>query len=103
MIPAGEGWALEALVPRFNATVQYHQIEIPHTTLIAVPLRARSALLAGLVRAMEAPGLAINAMWAATTGSGRAHFDYILADMLHEHGARLKIAASMRIEPVQVS
>lgn len=93
MIPAGEGRALDALVPHFNAAVRYHRIEIPRTTLIAVPLRARSALLAGLVRAMEAPGLAINAMWAATSGSDRAHFDYVLADMLHERRPRLKIAA----------
>lgn len=93
MIPAGEGRALAALVPGFDATVRDHRIAIPRTTLIAVPVRARTALLAGLALAMEAPGPAIDAMWAATSGTDRAHFGYVLADMAAERRARLRIAA----------
>ena len=93
MIPAGEGRALNALVPGFDTAVCHHRIAIPRTTLIAVPLPARTALLAGLARAMEAPRPAIDAMWAMTSGADRAHFGYILADMLAERRARLRIAA----------
>ena len=93
MIPAGEGKALDALVPGFDAAVHHHQIAIPRTTLIAVPVPARTALLAGLALAMEAPGAAIDAMWAVTSGADRAHFGYVLEDMPAERRARLRIAA----------
>lgn len=92
MIPAGEGRTLEALVPGFAAAVRDHRIAIPRTTPIAVPLPARTALLAGPVLAMEAPGPAIDAMGAMTSGPDRAHFGYVLAGMPAERRARLRIA-----------
>ena len=42
---------------------------------------------------MGAPGPAIDAMWAVTSGADRAHFGYILADMPAERWARRRIAA----------
>ena len=66
------------MVPGFDAAIKRHGIAIPHTSLIEVPLPARTGLLAGLALAAEEPDGAIRAMWAATSGTHRAHFGFVL-------------------------
>ena len=77
-----EGWTLNAVVPGFDAALERHGIAIPRTTLINVPLPVRTALLAGFALASEDPAPAIQAMWATTSGMHRAHFGFVLSDMM---------------------
>ena len=88
-----DGWTLDAVVPGFDAALERHGIAIPRTTLINVPLPVRTALLAGFALASEDPAPAIQAMWARTSGTHRAHFRYVLTDLPGGHRFRPLIAA----------
>ncbi len=81
-----QGWTLDAVVPGFDAALERHGIAIPRTTLINVPLPVRTALLAGLALATRDPEATIKAMWATTSGLHRAHFGFVLSDMLRSTG-----------------
>ncbi len=82
-----------SLVPGFDAALEQHGIAIPRTTRISVPLPVRTALLAGFALASEDPAPTIRAMWTKTSGMHRAHFRYVLTDMLGGQRFRLMIAA----------
>ncbi len=88
-----QGWTLDAVVPGFDAALEQHGIAIPRTTRISVPLPVRTALLAGFALATEDPATTIRAMWAKTSGMHRAHFRYVLTDMLGGQRFRPLIAA----------
>lgn len=81
------GKALDVVVPGFDAAIKRHGIAIPPTSLIDVPLPARIGLLAGLALAAEEPEGAIRAMWAATSGMHRAHFGFVVTEMLQSTGS----------------
>ncbi len=80
-IPEHGGRTLDAVVPGFNATLDRHGIAIPFTSLIDVPLPVRTALLAGLVLALEEANVAIPAIWNATSGMHRTHLGFVLTDL----------------------
>ena len=69
------------VVPGFNATLDRHGIAIPFTSLIDVPLPVRTALLAGLVIALEEANVAIPAIWNVTSGMHRTHLGFVLTDL----------------------
>lgn len=75
------GRALNVVVPGFDNAIKRYGIAIPHTSLIDVPLPARTGLLAGLALVAEEPEGAIRAMWAATSDMHRAHFGFVVAEM----------------------
>jgi len=81
-----DGWTLDAVVPGFDAALERHGIAIPRTTLINMPLPVRTALLAGLALATRDPEATIKAMWATTSGMHRAHFGFVLSEMLRSTG-----------------
>lgn len=83
-IPDHGGRTLDVIVPGFDAAVEQHGIAIPNTSLINVPLPARTALLAGLTFATEEFRAAAEAMCNVTSGMHRAHFGYV-ADRVYAH------------------
>jgi len=80
-IPEHGGRTLDAVVPGFNATLDRHGIAIPFTSLIDVPLPVRTALLAGLVFALEEANVSIPAIWNVTSGMHRTHLGFVLTDL----------------------
>ena len=81
-----QGWTLDAVVPGFDAALERHGIAIPRTTLINLPLPVRTALLAGFVLAARDPKATTKEMWATTSGMHRAHFGFVLSDLLRSTG-----------------
>lgn len=75
------GRTLDVVVPGFDDAIKRYGIAIPHTSLIDVPLPARTGLLAALALAAEEPEGATRAMWAATSGMHCAHFGFVVAEM----------------------
>lgn len=80
-IPEHGGRTLDAIVPGFNAVLDRHGIMIPFSTLIDVPLPVRTALLAGLVFALEEADAAMPAIWDVTSGMHRTHLGFVLGDL----------------------
>ena len=80
-IPEHGGRTLDAIVPGFNATLDRHELVIPFTSLIDVPLPVRTALLAGLAFALDDADAAIPAIWNATSGMHRSHLGFVLTEL----------------------